>query len=101
MSEQPEPPRILELRIHGVNNTVPWNVLQLPPEAVRQTAGDALGSFWQPAADRQATLPAGDPGKVPPGVLREAYSWGGMARTSVDGVPTGANKYVSAAARVG
>ncbi|HLY34309.1 MAG TPA: hypothetical protein VKQ07_07240 [Jatrophihabitantaceae bacterium] len=93
--------RVLELRIHGVNNTAPWSMLELSQDAVHQVEGDTLGSFWQPTDDGQAGLKPDDPGRVPSGIVREAYSWGGMARSSSDPLPLGANKYAAAAARFG
>jgi hypothetical protein len=91
---------VLELRIHGVNNTPPWNVLELPEAAIVQYEGDALGNFWHPVPAAQASLPPSDPGLVPSGVLREAYSWGGMARNSIGG-SSRIGKIVSGAARLG
>ena len=79
-------PRVLELRIHGVNNTPPNAMLALPDHAVEQFRGDRFGSFWRPRADTLADLPADHAGQVPRAVRREAYSWGGMARSS-PGVP--------------
>lgn len=76
--------KILELRVHGVNNTTPYDLLDLPPDAVRLVAGDKLGSFWEPTPDAAAAIAAARPGQrgaAPPGVRREAYSWGGMVRT--------------------
>ncbi|RPF21761.1 hypothetical protein [Myceligenerans xiligouense] len=84
---------ILELRIHGVANTPPHHVLDLPVDEVVQTDGDGLGSFWVPtpeadARDREPTtgdmrdraVPAGDPHEIRNDVRREAYSWGAMSR---------------------
>ncbi|MFD5825049.1 hypothetical protein [Lentzea sp. NPDC060358] len=79
-------PRVLELRIHGVNNTPPTAVLALPDHAVEQFRGDRFGSFWRPRQDKLADLPPEHAGRVPQDVRREAYSWGGMARSS-PGVP--------------
>jgi hypothetical protein len=79
-------PKALELRIHGVNNTPPHAMLALPETAVEQFRGDRFGSFWRPRPDKLAELPPDHPGQVPPDVRREAYSWGGMARSS-PGVP--------------
>ncbi|MFS8103379.1 hypothetical protein LFM09_40260 [Lentzea alba] len=79
-------PRALELRIHGVNNTPPYAMLALPDHAVEQFRGDRFGSFWRPNPDRLADLPPDHAGQVPADVRREAYSWGGMARSS-PGVP--------------
>ena len=78
--------RILELRIHGVNNTPPTAMLALPDHAVEQFRGDRFGSFWRPRPDKLAELPPDHAGRVPDDVRREAYSWGGMARSS-PGVP--------------
>ncbi|MBL0888080.1 hypothetical protein [Myceligenerans indicum] len=84
---------ILELRIHGVANTPPYRILDLPAEEVVQTDGDGLGSFWVPtpqadARDREPApgdvrdreVPAGDPHEIRNDVRREAYSWGAMSR---------------------
>ncbi|MFC3896163.1 hypothetical protein ACFOWZ_32195 [Lentzea rhizosphaerae] len=79
-------PRTLELRIHGVNNTPPYAMLALPDHAVEQFRGDRFGSFWRPKPDKLAELPADHAGQVAQDVRREAYSWGGMARSS-PGVP--------------
>lgn len=77
-----DPEDVLELRIHGVNNTPPHHVLDVPRDAVRQVSGDPLGGFWR-VDPAWRPGPAGSTGQAPPGVLREAYSWGGLARTSL------------------
>ncbi len=63
-------PRILELRIHGIKNTPPAEMLETSaPEVVADHADD-LGGFW---SQRSPTAPAE--------VKREAYSWGALARS--------------------
>ncbi|HEX5727902.1 hypothetical protein [Microbacterium sp.] len=74
-------PRTLELRVHGVNNTTPAALLDLAPEGVSLVAGDSLGSFWVPTEQARRAAVPGRRGHVPPGIRREAYSWGGMVRT--------------------
>ncbi|WP_144425650.1 hypothetical protein [Cellulosimicrobium cellulans] len=81
---------VLELRIHGVANTPPHGMLDLPPGEVEQCDGDGLGSFWVPtaAADARDRAPGtlaspvggGDLHAIRADVRREAYSWGAMAR---------------------
>ncbi|MCV2395386.1 hypothetical protein OEB99_13800 [Actinotalea sp. M2MS4P-6] len=103
-------PHILELRIHGVNNTAPYDLLEVPEESVERSRGDSAGSFWTPTSDAldraRADLDAagGEPvpaDYVPPTVRREAYSWGPMARES--GVPSwaAANTWVVRLSRAG
>lgn len=83
-------PDVLELRLHGVANTSPQDLLDLPREEIELAAGDALGSFWQPTPiallrrTRARSEPILDRGEIPAGVHREAYSWGGMVRTTGD-----------------
>jgi hypothetical protein len=83
-------PHILELRIHGVANALPYGALDLPRDEVTQSDGDGLGSFWVPrphAEARDKALPPGDVHAIRPDVRREAYSWGAMAR--LGGLPFG------------
>ena len=75
------PPEVLELRVHGVNNTTPAALLDLPDDQVTLKSGDKLGSFWQPKPGAGSTA-EGRRGFIPDGITREAYSWGGMVRTS-------------------
>ncbi|MCP2266644.1 hypothetical protein ACFQHV_08435 [Promicromonospora thailandica] len=81
---------VLELRIHGIANTLPYGSLDLPREEVTQSDGDGLGSFWTPRPDvaaRDRALPPGHVHAIRPDVRREAYSWGAMAR--LGGLPFG------------
>ena len=97
-TEQPD--TVLELRIHGVNNTTPHDLLDLPEDDVVRSFGDEYGSFWRPEPDavergradqvqgesRGVVDPDEPPrGRVPSGVRREAYSWGGMVRSTSPG----------------
>lgn len=94
-------PDVLELRVHGVNNTTPAALLDLPPGDVRFVAGDKLGSFWAPTAQALADSRPGARGYVPKGITRQAYSWGGMVRTTPNfgGLGT-AGQVAAVAARV-
>lgn len=64
-------PEILEIRVHGVRNTRPAEMLETWPDNVRPHGGDELGSFWR----RRDAKPAGGVADT------EAYSWGAQART--------------------
>lgn len=81
-SDTDRPPHVLELRVHGVNNTTAFALLDLAPDQVRLIAGDKLGSFWEPTADALVASEKSPRGSVPAHITREAYSWGGMVRTT-------------------
>lgn len=76
-------PQTLELRIHGIKNTPPWEMIGVAPSDVRLDEGDEDGGFWV------STRPPDDVGAPPPGVRREAYSWGRMARSDGGSTATG------------
>ncbi|MGM1029975.1 MAG: hypothetical protein ACQEWM_08915 [Actinomycetota bacterium] len=71
--------RVLELRVHGVNNTPPAGLLDLPHYALRQVAGDDRAAFWLAAPETNPR--EGARGHIPPGIRREAYSWGALVRS--------------------
>ncbi|MEN0129502.1 MAG: hypothetical protein AAGC49_08675 [Brevundimonas sp.] len=99
---QQEPsPDVLELRVHGVANTPPAAMLGLDPTQVEQVDGDTLGSFWTATARALGTeRPEGDPRVPPPGVRREGYSWGAMARLSTVPAVGKASGFVAGIIRV-
>jgi hypothetical protein len=64
-------PEILEIRVHGVHNTPPAEMLETTPENITRDRGDDLGSFWRRKDDTAAH-----------GIERtEAFWWGAQART--------------------
>ncbi|HEY8718797.1 hypothetical protein [Pengzhenrongella sp.] len=99
----PPAPDVLELRIHGISNTPVAGMLDLPLDQIEQVAGDSLAGFWAPTADAAAQgagLPSGDRHHIHPGVRREAYSWGLLARTVPGGTGRIAGVVGAAAARI-
>ena len=90
---------VLELRVHGVNNTPPAAVLDLPADQVAEVLGDDLAGFWRPKNPEGAPgtneLNDGSRGHVPDGITREAYSWGGLARRTPGGSISAGNKLLA------
>lgn len=79
-------PHVLELRIHGIRNTPPAEMLCTSPESIQPVRGDVYGNFWilkEPTVSRTAEDAL--PESVPPGVRREAYSWGTLNRKDATG----------------
>jgi hypothetical protein len=69
--------RVLELRIHGIANSPPAEMLCATTEEVEQKDGDEQGSFWRiKPKNPEATK---HPHRVD--VVAEAYSWGKQARS--------------------
>lgn len=68
---------ILELRIHGIKNTPPAEMLGVPPGDVRPDQADENGGFFVPTVD---PVDPDDPAYPPTRIRREGYSWGLMAR---------------------
>src|SRR5215207_8896659 len=78
----PEPTiDVLELRVHGIANSPPAEMLEARSEDVEREEGDLLGSFWR---RRRPATPRADDDRSP-GITREAYSWGFLARTGGGG----------------
>jgi hypothetical protein len=89
---------VLELRIHGVNNTSPSSMLDLgvdDVELVPHIGGDESAGFWRAKEAVRDRLDPLDRGYTPEGLTREAYSWGGLARTSPDGFGFGSIKAIT------
>ena len=79
-STAPPSPLILDIRVHGVSNTPPAEMLESEPDAIERVDGDALGSFWA----RKDKAVNGD------GITStHAFSWGAQTRTGAAPTPAG------------
>lgn len=81
--------RVLELRIHGVANAPPADMLCTTTEQVERKDGDEQGSFWRiKPISTGASVPsrAGEAAPDKPEVVAEAYSWGNQARSGGSGL---------------
>ncbi|WES62847.1 hypothetical protein P0L94_10285 [Microbacter sp. GSS18] len=67
--------RVLEIRVHGVNNTKPAVMLDADQTQLTQISPPGPTAFWRLNTSAESTP------RVPPGVQREAYSWGGLVRS--------------------
>ncbi len=70
-------PSVLELRIHGIKNTPPGEMLGVAPGDVRADQADENGGFYVPTVD---PVDPTDPATPPTVIRREGYSWGMLAR---------------------
>ena len=61
--------QVLEIRIHGIANAPPEDMLSTTADHVDKSIGDQYGSFWIRADGKQ------DDGTDAPHLI-EAYSWG-------------------------
>ncbi|MEE2568127.1 hypothetical protein V1638_01775 [Pseudarthrobacter sp. J64] len=94
-------PETLELRIHGIRNTPPHELLRTgrkPLEAkdVELSWGDDLAGFYRAKADTTPAQGIGAPAASGSKRTIEAYSWGHLARFTGIGI---ANKIADAAVR--
>lgn len=77
---------ILEVRIHGVLNSPPRDMLLLEDDGIRRVNGDALGAFYTTAPEKAPGPVDGRPETDDLArVRREAYSWGAMPRSAGGG----------------
>ncbi|MET1051172.1 MAG: hypothetical protein ABWX65_00895 [Mycetocola sp.] len=70
--------RVLELRIHGIANSPPTDMLCTTQEFVERNEGDEEGSFWRITAKHPTAANAKHDGVE---FVTEAYSWGNQARS--------------------
>ncbi|MFG1781245.1 hypothetical protein ACGFIU_02285 [Rhodococcus oryzae] len=68
-----------------MSNTPPHDMLDVQADQVHRVIGDQLAGFWTVDGDTAAELTPEQRGYTPPGIRREAYSWGGLARTTPGG----------------
>ena len=66
--------QVLEIRIHGIANAPPQDMLSTTADHVEKSIGDQYGSFWIRDDGKQ------DDGTDAPHLI-EAYSWGSQARS--------------------
>ncbi|MBG6237852.1 alpha-beta hydrolase superfamily lysophospholipase [Mycetocola sp. CAN_C7] len=70
--------RVLELRIHGIANSPPTDMLCTTQEFVERNQGDDEGSFWRIKAKDSGAATSKSGGAE---IVTEAYSWGSQARS--------------------
>ncbi|MCO4256738.1 hypothetical protein [Pseudarthrobacter cellobiosi] len=99
----PKVPATLELRIHGIRNTPPHELLRsgkrsLKPDDVELSWGDELAGFYRAKVGAGAVVDSGAGAAANGGSPRvvEAYSWGRLARFTGVGM---AGKVADAAVR--
>ena len=73
--------RVLELRIHGIANSPPADMLCAKTEEVEKKDGDDQGSFWR-IKPKPSTKRSDRSGRVE----TEAYSWGNQARSGASAI---------------
>ncbi|WP_411721936.1 hypothetical protein [Mycetocola sp.] len=75
--------RVLELRIHGIANSPPADMLCTTTEEVERKDGDEQGSFWRikPKPSVASSTPSPEPSSPVVETVAEAYSWGNQARS--------------------
>ncbi len=74
--------RVLELRIHGIANAPPADMLCTTTEQVERKDGDEQGSFWRIKPKSSGSSEPLDEERL----VAEAYSWGNQARTGGAGL---------------
>ncbi|MFC4602790.1 hypothetical protein [Rhodococcus kronopolitis] len=82
-----------------MSNTPPHAMLDVRADQVHEVAGDRLAGFWMVNADVADALTPDRPAYTPPQIRREAYSWGGLDRTTIGGGTPFGQKLVAAVVR--